>query len=110
METAGKRVLVIDDDAVLLRTVARELRAAGWTVDARTEPGWVDKPDVALIDWDPHGKVATEAARKMGVPYVVFTGNDVVADALRAAGDAVVDKPWQSGELDAELKEVCKHG
>ena len=100
MDATGKRVLVVDDDAVLLRAVARELKAAGWQVDTRTEPGWTSAPDVLLADWDPHGPLTTGSARKLGVPFVVMTGND----ALVLPGVTIVRKPWQPGELDAALR------
>ena len=111
METAGKRVLVVDDDAVLLRTVARELRSDGWDVTTSAVPvdlaGFVGF-DCALLDVEPHGPEMAAVCRAAGVPVVFMTGNDDRADELRSGREKVIDKPWQSGELDAALKEVCK--
>ena len=100
----SKRVLVVDDDPAILRAVSRELKAAGWQVDTRTEPGWMSAPDVLLADWDPHGPLTTESARKLGVPFVVMTGND----ALVLPGVAIVRKPWQPGDLDSVLREAVR--
>ena len=98
------RVLVIDDDPMILKAVSRELRAAGWEVRVATvEPiggsEWAGI-DVLLTDWEPGGEDALAVATYGNVPAVVMTGND----ALVLPGVTIVRKPWQPGELDAALR------
>jgi len=107
MATA-RRVLIIDDDPVLLRTVARELTATGW--DCSTSTVLVDPKiapaDVYLLDVEPHAETMMVRCKAADppIPYVLITGNGVEAERLRAAGETVIDKPWRQDEIDSALR------
>ena len=103
MDATGKRVLVVDDDAVLLRAVARELRAAGWevrTIDIRCTPQRGEY-DVALLDWNPLGPEMAVRCLDVGLKFAIFTADE---DVHGFPDVPIVRKPWQPGELDAALR------
>ena len=99
------RVLVVDDDVILLRTVARELRGAGHEVVAfddavKVTPTDLANADVALLDWSPHGPAMVNACRAACVPFVVFTGTPEEVPP----GIPMVTKPWDRKGLESALQ------
>lgn len=99
------RILIVDDDSVMLRAASRELSHAGHACFTTTQPPPVivkGSLDVALLDWSPHGPAMIELCKTAGVPFVVFT-----ADPDRVTtGLAVVSKPYERGALEAALTAV----
>ena len=98
------RVLVIDDDPMILKAVSRELRAAGWEVITAGSPTVIGRVDIALLDVEPYGAAMAHGCLDTHTLYVFMTGNDTAASELRAAGNTVIAKPWAQGELDAALR------
>ena len=120
---ARGRVLVVDDEDAVRRTVCLLLRRAGWTVDeAATGRAALDAiakdgayqailcdvmmPDVSGIDvFATLERERPEAARR-----VVFLSGGAMTDrarALLARPDVhVVEKPFQAGELVAAIARV----
>ena len=99
------RILVVDDDVILLRTVTRELESFGHEVVALDDAAKVTPTDlsnahVALLDWQPYGPVMVASCQATGVPFVVFTGTpeDVPAEML------VMTKPWDPTKLELMLQ------
>jgi len=121
MSGEGNRVLVVDDDAGLVRALAINLRAHGWDVTvAMTGAEALDaaasaRPDVILLDLglpDLSGFEVIEGIRGWSaVPIVVLSarqlGDDKV-DALDAGADDYVTKPFAMNELLARLRAAVR--
>ncbi|KRC37638.1 MULTISPECIES: response regulator [Oerskovia] len=121
MSGEGNRVLVVDDDAGLVRALAINLRAHGWDVTvAMTGTEALDaaasaRPDVILLDLglpDLSGFEVIEGIRGWSaVPIVVLSarqlGDDKV-DALDAGADDYVTKPFAMNELLARLRAAVR--
>ncbi|MGW6007080.1 response regulator [Oerskovia enterophila] len=121
MSGDGNRVLVVDDDAGLVRALAINLRAHGWDVTvAMTGTEALDaaasaRPDVILLDLglpDLSGFEVIEGIRGWSaVPIVVLSarqlGDDKV-DALDAGADDYVTKPFAMNELLARLRAAVR--
>ncbi|MFF3065599.1 response regulator [Oerskovia sp. NPDC057915] len=121
MSADGNRVLVVDDDAGLVRALAINLRAHGWDVTvAMTGAEALDaaasaRPDVILLDLglpDLSGFEVIAGVRGWSaVPIVVLSarqlGDDKV-DALDAGADDYVTKPFAMNELLARLRAAVR--
>lgn len=121
MSSDGNRVLVVDDDAGLVRALAINLRAHGWEVTtAATGAQALDaaassRPDVVVLDLglpDLSGLDVIEGIRGWSpVPIVVLSarqlGEDKV-DALDAGADDYVTKPFAMNELLARLRAAVR--
>ncbi|ACQ82020.1 two component transcriptional regulator, winged helix family [Beutenbergia cavernae DSM 12333] len=117
----GNRILVVDDDAGLLRALGINLRAHGWEVTtAATGAAGLDAagrahPDVILLDLglpDIGGLEVIEGIRGWSqVPIIVLSarqlGDDKV-DALDAGADDYVTKPFAMPELLARLRAAVR--
>ena len=121
MSVDGNRVLVVDDDAGLVRALAINLRAHGWEVATGADgaqaldlaASW--HPDVVLLDLglpDIPGLDVIAGIRGWSrVPIVVLSarqhGEDKV-DALDAGADDYVTKPFAMNELLARLRAAVR--
>jgi len=117
----GNRVLVVDDDAGLVRALGINLRAHGWDVSVATtgtealDAAASARPDVILLDLglpDLSGFEVIEGIRGWSaVPIVVLSarqlGDDKV-DALDAGADDYVTKPFAMNELLARLRAAVR--
>ena len=111
------RVLVVEDDADIAGLVVRDLRAAGYTVDAvdLAESGLNAALDVAystiivdlrLPDRDGLELVRDLRGRGVTAPILILTGRRKVADrvaGLEAGADDYLVKPFAMAELRARL-------
>jgi two-component system, OmpR family, KDP operon response regulator KdpE len=115
------RLLVIDDEEPFLRTLATNLRGAGYIVEtAGTAAGAIDavaraSPDAVVLDLLlPDGRgtdVCREVRRSSSVPIVVVSAVGEAAEkiaALDAGADDYVTKPFALGELLARLRAVLR--
>jgi len=115
------RVLVVDDDAALLRALAINLRARGYDVSvAATGREALDTlarahPDVVVLDLglpDLDGLDVLRGIRGWNeVPVVVLsarTTSDEKVDALDAGADDYVTKPFEMNELLARLRAAVR--
>src|SRR5262245_58828996 len=107
---AERRILVVDDDPAVGRSLGRVLRAAGYAVD------WVESGaaaiqaveqrayDLVILDWnlpDQDGPTVAATLRALGAPRIVFlTGRGSPADAT----DEIV--AYESG-ADVFLRKPC---
>ncbi|HWK93452.1 MAG TPA: response regulator transcription factor [Luteimicrobium sp.] len=120
-EPVGSRVLVVDDDAGLVRALAINLRAHGWVVTTAAsgrdglDAVARDHPDVVVLDLglpDLAGLDVIAGIRGWSrVPIVVLSarqlGEDKV-DALDAGADDYVTKPFAMNELMARLRAAVR--
>ncbi|GAX52106.1 response regulator transcription factor [Streptomyces olivochromogenes] len=116
------RVLVVDDDAAIRRSLERGLRLGGFTVDladggrpalavARRTP-----PDVIVLDISMPGLSGIEVCRALrdednDVPVLMLSALDETADriaGLQAGGDDYLVKPFALQELVLRLEALLR--
>ena len=123
-EAAGERgrVLVVDDDAAIRRSLRRGLRLNGFTVDlaeggrralarVRQQPADVVVLDISMPDID--GIQVCRALRRDGddVPVLMLSALDETADriaGLQAGGDDYLIKPFALQELVLRLDALLR--
>ncbi|HEY3096501.1 MAG TPA: response regulator [Acidimicrobiia bacterium] len=116
------RVLVVDDETKIRRTVGINLRAHGFEVDvAGTGEAGLDlaarhHPDAVVVDLELPGiggiDVIEGIRRWSGVPIIVLSVRDTEADkvaALDAGADDYVTKPFGMDELLARIRAALRH-
>ncbi len=119
MAGALKRLLLVDDDAAFVETLAAQLRESeGFAVaTAQTGQGAIDAlkesyADVILLDVglpDMDGREACRLMRRAGIktPVIMLTGADTDADAiqgLESGASDYVTKPFRLGVLLARIR------
>jgi two-component system KDP operon response regulator KdpE len=115
------RVLVVDDETQIRRTVGINLQAHGFDVDlAGTGEEALDlatrqRPDVVVVDLGLPGISGIEVIETIRcwshVPIIVLSVRDTEADkiaALDAGADDYVTKPFGMGELLARLRAALR--
>ena len=115
------RILCVEDEPQLLRTLGANLRARGYDVDLADtgerglELAKAHKPDVVLLDLGLPGISGLEVIRRLrhwtSVPIVVLSARDSEFDkigALDAGADDYVSKPFGMGELLARLRAALR--
>jgi CheY-like chemotaxis protein len=121
VELGGKRVLVVEDEALIALTLMDAVREAGCTivgpastVAAAIDLARKDTPDLAILDVDLAGTGSAPVAialRSLGVPFVYCTGYAETAvqiePELRAA---MLTKPIDAAALEAALREALNQG
>ena len=115
-------VLIVDDDAVLRRSLARALRLAGFRTDvaeggrdalARIAAG---RPDVVVLDVSMPDLSGTEVCRRLRadgneVPVVMLSALDEADDrisGLQAGADDYLVKPFVTAELELRLRALLR--
>ena len=117
------RVLVVDDEQPILRTVAANLRARGYQVltassgEAALTAAEVHQPDCVVLDLGLPGISGLEALRRLrtwtATPVVILTAVDGERDkvtALDLGADDYVTKPFGMAELLARIRVALRHG
>ena len=118
IETAGARVLLVDDNADM-RDYLKRLLAPYWTVDvagdgaealdkARAEPPDLVLSDVMMPRLDGHGllKALRENARTAVTPVILLSaraGEDARVEGLATGADDYLVKPFAARELIARV-------
>ena len=115
------RVLVVDDDPAIQRTLAIGLRARGYDVlparDGRTavQACHDDEPDVVLLDLGLPDLSGVEVLRTVrewsAVPVIVLSarhGSDDKVEALDVGADDYVTKPFGMDELLARVRAAVR--
>jgi two-component system, OmpR family, KDP operon response regulator KdpE len=118
---SGRRVLVCDDELVILRALKVVLRDAGFEVTATAtakealDAAAIDPPDAAIIDVllpDGDGVEVTARLREWSdMPILVLSAVGDEAQkvkALNAGADDYVTKPFAPQELIARLNAVMR--
>jgi len=112
------RILIVEDDAPLARSIVALLRGAGHAVDhvadgedalmvLATEPYALVVLDVGLPDMD--GFAVLQALRRRGdkVPVLMLTARDALDDRVRGldlGADDYLRKPFAPEELEARIR------
>jgi DNA-binding response OmpR family regulator len=117
----GRRILVIDDDALMRRTLAYNLSQAGYTVstaataEAGLEVAGHETPDLALLDIGLPGMDGLDALRhfkkSFDFPVIFLTARRRELDeilGLELGADDYITKPYDMDVLLAHLKAVLR--
>lgn len=115
--TSGKRILLVDDDVVLRRSLGEQLAAEGFVVSeaatAAEAEAQIGGPfDLVLLDVglpDADGRVLCRRLRDGGVtvPIIMLTAADSEADTIEGLDSGANDyvaKPFRLGILLARLR------
>ena len=118
-DPAPKRLLLVDDDAHLRRSVSRLLRRAGWLVDEAgdglealellaTQPPALLLTDMRMPRMDGLQLIDAVRTRGLTLPIVVLSGyHDISVDDLLARGvTAVMEKPVGPSLLRDTLRDL----
>jgi len=119
--TAGRRVLICDDELHILRALKVVLRDAGFdpvataNVQEALDAASVRPPDAAIIDLmlpDEHGVDIVRTLREWSaMPIIVLSAlgeEDDKVQALEAGADDYVTKPFGARELVARLNAALR--
>ncbi len=116
------RVLVIEDEPVLLENLVTRLRASGFVVDSAADGvegeylGNEFPIDVAIVDLGLPGKPGLDVIRAWrqagrAFPILILTARDrwqEKVEALQAGADDYVTKPFQFEEISARLQALLR--
>jgi two-component system KDP operon response regulator KdpE len=119
----SSRVLVVDDEPAIVRTVGANLRARGYEVltavsgTAALRAAELHGPDCVVLDLGLPEVHGLEVLRRLrgwtNVPVVVLTAADGEHDKLAAfdlGADDYVTKPFGMAELLARIRVALRHG
>lgn len=117
----GRKILVIDDDALMRRTLAFNLSQAGYHVDTASDAenalalAQKDAPDLALLDIGLPGMDGLEALRqfksRFNFPVIFLTARRRELDevlGLELGADDYITKPYDMDVLLAHIKAVLR--
>jgi two-component system response regulator GlrR len=120
MSARGARILIVDDDPVLLRLLGMRLEAEGFRVTA-AESGEkarglleISPPDLLITDLKMggmDGMALFEAAHKLmpNLPVIILTAHGSIPDAVSATKRGVfgyLSKPFEARSLLAEIEKA----
>lgn len=114
------KILVVDDDPLVLRIVASTLEAAGYdvvgTASAKEAKNFIEKdglPHLVIVDIRMPGvsglELCRELRRSSDVPMIMLTSVDdrrTVVKAIQEFADDYVTKPFDPQELAARVRRV----
>jgi two-component system, OmpR family, response regulator MprA len=117
-------VLVVDDDAPILRMLRRTLAAEGYGVEIAADGGAAlaaverSVPDVLVLDVAMPGVDGLAVCRRLrdkglGMPILLLTARDAVSDrvaGLDAGADDYLVKPFAAEELLARVRALHRRG
>jgi DNA-binding response OmpR family regulator len=117
----ARKILLVDDDALLRRSLAFNLERAGYSVTtaANAEDGLAivrkDRPDLVVLDIGLPGMDGLDALRNlrdgMGVPVILLTARRRELDevlGLELGADDYISKPFDLDVLLAHIKAVLR--
>jgi two-component system, OmpR family, KDP operon response regulator KdpE len=120
--TANTRVLIVDDEAAILKFLRPALEANGYDIEVATTVADAKRqiaskaPDIVVLDLglpDGDGKDVIKSVREWSdVPIIVLSARDREVekiDALDLGADDYVNKPFNVGELLARMRTATRH-
>ncbi len=119
-KTAKRKIVIFDDDEVILSICSYVLEEQGWEVNTFTDCNNVTEkvlgvsPDVILMDnWlpDAGGRIATQTLKNSdklkGIPVVYFSANsDIQLLANHAGAETYLAKPFDLQDLEKVIDKV----
>lgn len=113
------RILLVEDDAAIVRTLSEYLASEGFAVDhAANETdaiaAFVQKPDLMLVDislQSGSGYGVCRAAKKQGFSVIFLTASgdeNSVVKGLDMGADDYIAKPFRPRELLSRIKNVLR--
>jgi CheY-like chemotaxis protein len=111
----GRRILIVEDEAMIALHIQSVLETLGWVVVdvAMTQANALalidgDQPnfDAVTLDLNLGGEIAFDVAAALdarGIPFVITTGYDDTAHLGAFAGRRIVQKPIVDAELAQAL-------
>jgi DNA-binding response OmpR family regulator len=117
MPAGGRKVLVVEDEALVAMLVEDALLDAGFQVigpaaTVREAFRLLDgePPDAVVLDLNLAGETSTPVADALaarGIPYVIATGYGAAGLPAGHQGATVLAKPYDPTELAALLGRLC---
>jgi len=120
------RILLVEDDEMIGRSLARALRDDGyevdWVLDGGAAANAVDSPDcgyaLVLIDWALPKRSGIEVlnemrTRRIDIPVLMLTARDAIRDrveGLDAGADDYLVKPFSLDEVRARIRSLLRRG
>ena len=118
MAGAGRKVLVVEDEALVAMLVEDALLDAGFAVigpAATVEEALAllerEAPDAVVLDLNLAGETSTPVADWLaarGIPYVIATGYGAAGLPAGHQDAMVLAKPYDPAELTAMLDRICR--
>jgi len=121
--TAAARVLVVDDEPQVLRSLSAALGAAGYavataaTAAAAIEAAALSPPDAVVLDLLLPDGTGVDVCRRLRewtqVPIIIVSAVDEETEkiaALDAGADDYITKPYAVGELLARVRAAMRRG
>jgi two-component system response regulator MprA len=117
----NERILIIEDDEAIVKTLRRALAYEGYQVDAAIdgETGLLaardHTPDLVILDWMLPGIDGLEVCQRLrsgdNVPILILTAKDSTQDrvqGLDAGADDYMVKPYELEELLARVRALLR--
>jgi PAS domain S-box-containing protein len=116
--TPTARILVVDDDKDVLKSILRLLRALGFSVLGAKTAGEALRQlagnleidlivaDFAMPEMNGIDLARTVSGLRPSLPFILMTGSGEMDALKEIAGMRILQKPWTDGELAEEIRQA----
>jgi DNA-binding response OmpR family regulator len=121
----AKRILVVDDDPIILRLLASRLKNSGYDVvsaidgESGLKKAIAKKPDLVLLDIIMPGLNGFEVCKRLkendktkDIPVIMLTalaGENDLSKSLEEGADCFITKPFRAVDLLHEIKTIMQN-